>query len=252
MRNVNHLTRQLGQSKFFELIDYCVNLCKKEKPKEEKEEKPVDDKKPKSEKRFEYEFKFGKSFGDGKSKFNFGGPPRSSGSPEDTNKYVSYAIIAGLSFLGYIAYNELKYKEITWKEFINNYLSRGAVEKLEVINKKWVRVKLAPGNQIDGSNVLWFNIGSVDTFERNLENIQLEMNIEPQNYVPVVYKTEMDGSNLLSLIPTLLILAAIIWSVRRSAGMISGRGAGRRGGIFGIGETTAKLINPSDIGVSFK
>jgi len=39
---------------------------------------------------------------------------------------------------------------------------------------------------------VWFNIGSVEAFERNLENAQLEMNIEPANFVSVVYKTEME------------------------------------------------------------
>lgn len=53
---------------------------------------------------------------------------------------------------------------------------------------------------------LWFNIGSVDSFERNLENAQIELNIESQNFVPVVYKTEMDGSTVKDLIPTLLII----------------------------------------------
>lgn len=86
----------------------------------------------------------------------------------------------------------MRYKEITWKEFVNNYLSRGVVDKLEVVNKKWVRIRFVSGNG-EAGNILWFNIGSVDTFERNLENIQLEMNIEPTNFVPVVYKTEMDG-----------------------------------------------------------
>jgi AFG3 family protein len=102
-------------------------------------------------------------------------------------------LVTTLGVLGLLAYNEMRYKEITWKEFITNYLSRGIVDKLEVVNKKWVRVRFLPGNAIEGGNVLWFNIGSVDTFERNLENIQLEMNIEPPNFVPVVYKTEMDG-----------------------------------------------------------
>lgn len=39
---------------------------------------------------------------------------------------------------------------------------------------------------------VWFNIGSVEAFERNLENAQAELNIEPANYVPVVYKTETE------------------------------------------------------------
>lgn len=31
-----------------------------------------------------------------------------------------------------------------------SYLSKGIVEKLEVVNKKFVRVKLLPGHTIDG------------------------------------------------------------------------------------------------------
>lgn len=53
---------------------------------------------------------------------------------------------------------------------------------------------------------LWFNIGSVDSFERNLENAQIELNIEPQNFAPVVYKSEIDASTIKDLIPTLLII----------------------------------------------
>ncbi len=59
---------------------------------------------------------------------------------------------------------------------------------------------------------LWFNIGSVDSFERNLENAQIELNIEPQNFVPVVYKSEVDGSTVKDLIPTLLIIGNLTGS----------------------------------------
>ena len=31
-----------------------------------------------------------------------------------------------------------------------SYLVRGTVEKLEVVNKKWVRVKTVPGASVDG------------------------------------------------------------------------------------------------------
>ncbi|CAG2168441.1 unnamed protein product [Oppiella nova] len=157
-------------------------------------------------------------------------------------------------WVGLLAYNEMRYKEITWKEFVNNYLSRGVVDKLEVVNKKWVRIRFVGGHGGDGANVLWFNIGSVDTFERNLENIQLEMNIEPTNFVPVVYKTEMDGSSAVSFIPTLLIIGFLVWSMRRASNVMGGMGkAGRKGGgIFGMGESTAKVINPSEIGVKFR
>ena len=47
-------------------------------------------------------------------------------------------------------------------------------------------------NHVWYQGAVWFNIGSVEAFERNLENAQLEMNIEPANFVSVVYKTEME------------------------------------------------------------
>lgn len=53
---------------------------------------------------------------------------------------------------------------------------------------------------------MWFNIGSVDSFERNLENAQVELNVEAQNFVPVVYKTEMDSSSFSGILPTLLTI----------------------------------------------
>lgn len=43
---------------------------------------------------------------------------------------------------------------ITLKNFIStlhSYLNKGIVEKLEVVNKKWVRVRLLPGQSVDGS-----------------------------------------------------------------------------------------------------
>lgn len=183
---------------------------------------------------------------------------------------IAALVFAGLATAAIVlGVNQLRYREITWKEFINNYLARGAVESLEVVNKRYVRVKFAPGAQATSGGILWFNIGSVDAFERNLENIQLEMNVEPANYVPVIYKNEMElfvqkcypnfslnnnyffyRSNILSILPNLLFLAFLVWTFRKTTGFI-GRAKGGRG-IFGVGETTAKLTNPADIGVTFR
>lgn len=54
--------------------------------------------------------------------------------------------------------------------------------------------------------ILWFNIGSVDSFERNLENVQTEMGIDPPNYAPVVYKSELELNSISGILPTLLII----------------------------------------------
>lgn len=42
-------------------------------------------------------------------------------------------------------------------------------------------------------NYLWFNIGSVDSFERNLEMAQQDMGVDPTQRVPVFYSSENDG-----------------------------------------------------------
>lgn len=42
-------------------------------------------------------------------------------------------------------------------------------------------------------NYLWFNIGSVDSFEHNLEVAQRQMGLDPSQRVPVYYSTESDG-----------------------------------------------------------
>lgn len=194
---------------------------------------------PPPEQKGKSKFEFEKTF-----EFKFGG----SKNPGDPN-YLNWALGGALGVLTLLALYESRYKEITWKEFINNFLTRGTVEKLEVVNKKWVKVKLHPGTFGDGS-ILWFNIGSVDAFERNLENIQLELNIEPMNHVPVVYKSDLDGSTVLGFLPSLLLIGFILWSMKKSAGLMGGRGKGK--GLFGMGESTAKLINPAEIGVQFR
>ncbi|XP_063601865.1 AFG3-like protein 2 [Penaeus indicus] len=180
-----------------------------------------------------------------------GGKPLGEGS--DRDRWVAMAALAAMGLLGVAAIYQMGYKEITWKEFSKNYLAKGIVEKLEVINKKWVRVKLMPGNQVEGATTLWFSIGSVDAFERNVETAQMEAGIEPSNFIPVVYKNELEPATLTSFLPTLLIIGFLIFMMRRSAQMMGGSGGRRGGGLFGgVMESTAKMVNPTDIGVAFK
>lgn len=170
---------------------------------------------------------------------------------QDREKWMMFGAMGVVTLLASIAYFELRYREISWRDFVNMYLNKGVVEKLEVINKKWVRVKLQPGASLEGK-VIWFAIGSVDSFERNLENAQIELNVDPPHFVPVIYKTEVEAASLTGMLPTLLIIGFLIYMMRRSANMMGG--AGRKGGgLFGgVMESTAKLINPTDIGVKFR
>lgn len=179
------------------------------------------------------------------------GSNRSGYEGQDREKWMLFGAMGVVGVLASLVYFELRYKEISWRDFVNLYLSKGAVEKLEVINKKWVRVRLQPGSALEGK-VIWFAIGSVDSFERNLENAQIERSVDPPNFIPVIYKTEVEASSLTGMLPTLLIIGFLIYMMRRSADMM-GRGGRRGGGLFGgVMESTAKLINPTDIGVKFQ
>ncbi|XP_029009903.1 AFG3-like protein 1 [Betta splendens] len=162
-------------------------------------------------------------------------------------RYIAVTVAGVSSILLYFYFRD-RGREITWKEFVHRYLGRGVVERLEVINKQFVRVTLVPGADTDASYV-WFNIGSVDTFERNLEAAQLELGLELSNQATVVYSTESDGSFLLSVVPTLLLFGFLLFTLRR--GPLGGGVSGKRGGPFSMGESTAKMMK-DNINVKFK
>jgi AFG3 family protein len=195
-----------------------------------------------TEKKFEFSFNLAK--------------PRSLGDPNDPSNRLFFGVLTGVTVVGLLALYSGQYREITWKDFLTNFLSRGVVDKLEVVNKKWVRLKMVPGTQVD-TGTIWFNIGSVEAFERNLEAAQLEMNIEPANFVSVVYKSETEVASLVgSALNIIVPLAFLFWIIRRSSSGLMGGGrpgtGGRAGGgIFGFGQTTAKIIK-DDVGVRFK
>ncbi|KAM9701247.1 LOW QUALITY PROTEIN: mitochondrial inner membrane m-AAA protease component AFG3L2-like [Menidia menidia] len=142
-------------------------------------------------------------------------------------------------------------REVTWKDFVNSYLSKGAVDRLEVINKRYVKVVFSAGKTPMDGQYVWFNIGSVDTFERNLEAAQSELGIEGESRLPVVYATESDGTFLLSMLPTVLIIGFLLLMLRRGGAGGGRRGGGGVGGLFSVSETTAKVLK-DQIDVKFK
>ncbi|KAJ2943349.1 hypothetical protein O0L34_g12156 [Tuta absoluta] len=177
-----------------------------------------------------------------------GGPPNDN---QDKNKWMIFGAVGLFNLLGLIAFSQLRYKEISWKDFVNLYLKNGIVKRLEVINKKWVRVKLKSGAASDGK-IVWFAIGSVDIFEKNLEKVQVDMNFNASNFLPVIYKTEAEASTLTGFLPTLLTIGFFIYMMRRSADMM-GRGGRKGKSLFGgVMDSTAKLINPTNIRVKFR
>jgi AFG3 family protein len=137
-------------------------------------------------------------------------------------------------------------KEITWQELRKAFLDKGLVQKLVVVNGSQVRVELHPDtvqSTSDGSGArrtYIFSIGSVESFEKKLEEAQDQLGIPPSERIPVSY--EAGGSTMGNLVlafgPTLLFIGLILWTQRS----MSGR-AGGAGGMFNFGKSKAKKFN---------
>ncbi len=97
----------------------------------------------------------------------------------------------------------------------------------------------------------YFNIGSVDSFERSLKEAQDELGVAQANRVPIVYSNQISPvSLLLNVAPTLMLVALGVYSVNM---MRKTGGAGGAGGIFNVGKSKAKLFNQeTDVKVTFK
>ncbi|XP_072527942.1 mitochondrial inner membrane m-AAA protease component AFG3L1 [Salminus brasiliensis] len=138
-------------------------------------------------------------------------------------------------------------EEITWKEFVYHYLGRELVYRLDVVNNQFVNVVLVRNADVPNKHV-WFNIGSVEIFERHLEAAHYELGLEPSKRVPVLYKSEPSWIFLNSLLPTVLLLGFLMYILRRGA---MGRGMGGGRWPFGMNGSTAKVIE-DNIEVKFK
>lgn len=187
---------------------------------------------------------FSQSSGKGKSSGPNNGPPES---PLKGNDWLT-TIIGSL--VAYWIYNSIftgDSREITWQELRKNFLDKGLVERM-VVNGNQVRVDLnieATRSMYPDSAATnpgfhyYFSIGSVDAFERRLDEAQKELGIPPAERIPVSYQGQSGLANVaLAFGPTLLFVGLLYWVSRRGPG--AGGGAG---GMFGFGKSKAKRFN---------
>ncbi|KXG45455.1 ATPase, AAA-type, core [Penicillium griseofulvum] len=205
-------------------------------PKEEKDTKQTQD--PKKDQQQQK-----KQQGDKKGKV----PPNMGKVLEFRFDPVSFFITALVTYYAYRSFfpGEGGGREITWQEFRANYLDKGLVEKLTVLNRSKVRVELnreaaaQPDSNGHAASYVYFSIGSVDSFEMKVDAAQNELGIPSHERIPVAYHDETPwGGVLMSLAPTLLFLGGVFYMSRRAGG-----GAGGQSGIFGIGKSRAKRFN---------
>ncbi|DAZ97089.1 TPA: LOW QUALITY PROTEIN: hypothetical protein N0F65_001273 [Lagenidium giganteum] len=235
------------------------------------------------------------------------GGSSSGGGPSSGKEGMAYMVplaVAAL-LLSDLASIDKPMQEITYQEFRNSLLETGRVEKLAVVNNKYVKVYLHQessssssgtggshgdhpewadpnkthyefGRDLSGNSghaqtypehstppatlqrpkpsehaPYYFNIGSVDSFERQLEHAQQQMGIQPHEYIPVQYSNELNWtSELLKFLPTIVLVGFLIMSMRGLGG--GAGGGGGMGNIFKVGKSPAKKITKEDIKVTFK
>ncbi|KAF8807710.1 ATP-dependent metallopeptidase Hfl [Phlegmacium glaucopus] len=187
---------------------------------------------------------------DSKKRNNDPPPPNNNGF---SNTQLAWVIASATAYLAWSSSTSTHSKEITWQEFRTAFLDKGLVDSLTVVNKHQVRVKLHsnatgimhPGNIAGGE--YYFSIGSVEAFERKLDNAQEELGIPSGECIPVSYLDEISSVGaLLNFAPTLLLIGVLYWISRRGSGSSGG-------GIFSIGKSRAKLFNKdTDVKVKFK
>ncbi|MCL6219774.1 ATP-dependent zinc metalloprotease FtsH [Zunongwangia pacifica] len=179
--------------------------------------------------------------------------------------YWIYALIIliflGINFFGGSGFGGPA--KITPSDYMK-YLSEGDVKKTEVINERVAHVYLtneakekpahkkssgdsdflSTGTSPDYS----FNIGSLEKFETDIEEIEKKNNVKANltfdddpNYL---------GDILITLLPFVLIIGIWIFIMRK---MSSGGAGGAGGQIFNIGKSKAKLFDQNtDVKTSFK
>lgn len=188
--------------------------------------------------------------------FGFSGP---GGNREFKFDWTNFLITSIVSYIAYRAFMpSTEAREITWQEFRNTFFDKGLVEKLTVVNRSRVKVNLhreATAQMYPDSPAAnnpffyyYFSIGSIEAFERRLDDAQKELGIPSSERIPVAYKDEISWTGtVLSFAPTLLVIGSIFWLSRRASS------GGGQSGIFGIGKSRAKLFNhETDIKIKFK
>jgi AFG3 family protein len=107
------------------------------------------------------------------------------------------------------------------------------------LNRDAVR-NMYPDSQAANANfAYYFSIGSVDAFERRLDEAQQELGVPATERIPVSYAREgMASSLLMAFGPTILLVGLLVWVSRKAGNM-----GGGSSGMFGFGKSKAKMFN---------
>lgn len=154
-------------------------------------------------------------------------------------QFLQIGLLVGFTlFLIGLFSNQENPDEISFQEFVSKFLKTQMVDKLYVVNGKLVHVELNDrGDHLYHGRHYFFNIGSVEQFERALQEAQRELNVDELLQVPVLYHQQGNTLKMLiNFLPTVLFLGAIYYMTKKAS-------SGAMGGPFNMGKLTAKKFN---------
>lgn len=185
--------------------------------------------------------------------------------PPKFNPYWIYGVVIVIFLaINYFSFGGGPVKT-TWNEVKNTMLANHDIERIVVVNRDEAQVYLKEDSYDDYADKLntgfgapsrigphfVYTIGSVETFESNLQEAQANFN--DSDKVPVEYATVHDyfGELLSWILPFVIIIAIWWWIFRRmSKGAGGGGGAGN---IFNVGKSQAKVFDKdSRVSTTFK
>lgn len=154
--------------------------------------------------------------------------------------------------------------ETNWKDVKTNMIVNNDIKKIIVVNEKEAQIYLKESSYdkyLDKLNKgfttptkagphFFFTIGSVDSFEKNLQEAQA--NLSEENKISVEYKTVHNylGELLNWILPFAIIILIWWWIFKR---MSKGSGGGGAGNIFNVGKSQAKVFDKdSRVSTNFK
>lgn len=163
-----------------------------------------------------------------------------------------YVIIAALLMLPFLIGKTSGTKEINWLIFEREILKRHAVERIEIVNNEIAEVYIKKefkndssfknvfkpliGNTVNQGPHYFFNIGSVESFEKKLDDSQKHFSENEKINVTYVKRRNLFAETL----PWIISFVIMLFVFRYLTGAVSG---GRSGtSIFNFGQSTALIL----------
>ncbi|MCB0580476.1 MAG: ATP-dependent metallopeptidase FtsH/Yme1/Tma family protein, partial [Phaeodactylibacter sp.] len=181
-----------------------------------------------------------------------------SGGNFTSNSWILYILLALLVVQIFFYFNSSSAEQVSWTEFKQEMLANKDIEKITIVNKETAEIyikkdKLGQGryNKIESGTEgphYTLNIGSIETFERSLEEAQ--QGVPPEERIDVNYisRTNWWGNILSWVVPFAIIIGIWIFILRR---IRPGGGVGGGNNIFDMGKSKAKLFEKGQSDVTF-